>query len=76
MPFIKSKKDIWITPFILGVLSVIMAVDSEDPRSTVLWAVIAFVSALMVLYGALCHLKFKKEQNSSTEKSDDSDQDA
>jgi hypothetical protein len=67
MPFIKSKKDIWLTPSILTVVSIVLAVENEDPRGTVVWAVVAFLAGLMAVYGGLCHLKFKKDQQNAEE---------
>ena len=67
MSFIKSKKDIWITPVILTTISIVLAVENEDPRGTVVWGIVAFLAGLMAVYGGLCHLKFRKDQKNAEE---------
>jgi len=72
MAFIKAKKDLYITPLILVVVAIVLAIENKDPRGMVVWIIVAFAASLLFVYGVLCHLKYKKEETGGDEEKGDS----
>ncbi len=70
MAFIKSKKDLYITPLILIVMSIVIAIENDDPRGAVVWIIIAFAASLLFVYGLLCHLQYRKDEKNAGRQED------